>query len=334
MTCARRNLPDPARLVLVLCLAAIPAWGHGLLLVGVRLAEQHDGSVLLSWQAPLQAGPSGLRYELQGGCQVAAAMQVTADQQLWHVQQPWRCTHGLGGAVVVSRGPASAVAQGAVQVRYADGAAFTALLEPTSVGLRLPSRPRGMAVWWSYGVLGVRHILSGVDHLLFVAGLMLLVVRGGFLRPWRQLLATISGFTAGHSITLSLAALADIAPPAPPTEAAIALSILYLAHELALGIRVRRPWLLSSAFGLLHGFGFAGALAETGLPHGQRLTALVAFNGGVEAGQLVFVAMAWPLLLWGQHTRHASRFMQRLPIWVMGVLAGYWFTARSAWLWS
>ena len=141
MTCARRKPLDSARLVLVFCLAAIPAWGHGLLLVGVRLAEQHDGSVLLSWQAPLQAGPSALHYELKGACRATAMMQAMSDQALWRVQQPWRCAHGLGGALVVSRGPASAVAQGAVQVRYADGAAFTALLEPTSSGLRLPSRP-------------------------------------------------------------------------------------------------------------------------------------------------------------------------------------------------
>jgi hypothetical protein len=334
MICARSNHSNHAGLLLVLFLATTQAWGHGLLLVGVRLVEQRDGSVLLSWKAPLQAGPGALRYSLQGACRAAAEMQATAGQQAWRVQQAWRCVHGLGGVMVVSQGPASAVAQTALQVHYADGASHTALLGPTSAGLRLPRQPHGMEVWWFYGILGVRHILAGVDHLLFVAGLMLLVVRGCSPHPLKQLAGTISGFTVGHSMTLSLAALADVAPAPPPTEAAIALSILYLAHELASGTVVRRPWLLSSAFGLLHGFGFAGALAETGLPHGQRIAALLAFNGGVEAGQLMFLGLVWPLLLLWQRTWQSSFFMQRLPIWIMGVMAGYWFVTRSAWLWS
>src|SRR6202000_3047394 len=139
--------------------------------------------------------------------------------------------------------------------------------------------------------LGVAHILFGIDHLLFVTGLVLIV-----RRAWR-LAKTITGFTPAHRITLPLATLGFVSIPTPPVEATIALSIVFLARELVRaergegGLTVRQPWLVGLAFGLLHGFGFAGALSEVGLPRHDIPLALLLFNLGVEVGQLLFIAV-------------------------------------------
>ena len=140
-------------------------------------------------------------------------------------------------------------------------------------------------------MLGVEHILGGVDHLLFVLAL-LLIVRGG-----RRILLTVTAFTVAHSITLVAATLGWVRVPGPPVEAMIALSIVFVAAEIVQGLRgrpgltARAPWLVAFSFGLLHGFGFAGALAEVGLPQNAIPIALFAFNVGVELGQLIFVAL-------------------------------------------
>ncbi len=140
-------------------------------------------------------------------------------------------------------------------------------------------------------MLGVEHILGGVDHLLFVLAL-LLIVRGG-----RRILFTITAFTAAHSITLVAATLGWVRVPGPPVEAMIALSIVFVAAEIIhglrgrLGLTARAPWVVAFSFGLLHGFGFAGALAEVGLPQQAIPVALLTFNIGVEIGQLIFVAL-------------------------------------------
>ena len=146
-------------------------------------------------------------------------------------------------------------------------------------------------VAWSYLVLGVEHILGGVDHLLFVLAL-LLIVRGG-----KRILITVTAFTVAHSITLVAATLGWVHVPGPPVEAMIALSIVFVAAEIVRGLQgkpgltARAPWIVAFSFGLLHGFGFAGALAEVGLPQKAIPVALLTFNVGVELGQLIFVAL-------------------------------------------
>ena len=181
-----------------------------------------------------------------------------------------------------------------------------------------------------YATLGVAHILTGLDHLLFVAGLLLLA------RTPRRLVETVTAFTVGHSITLTLAVLDLVRVPVAPIELAIALSVFWLAVELARTPRrptlvQRRPSLLAGLFGLLHGLGFAAALQAVGLPSGDVPLALVAFNAGIEAGQLGFVAvcllaaaalrrlpLAWP------------RWARELPLYAMGSLAAFWCFERAA----
>src|SRR5258705_8701235 len=169
-----------------------------------------------------------------------------------------------------------------------DGEEIQAVLGPQRASLTVPAQPSRWQVVRDYVTLGVEHILSGPDHLLFVFGLLLLVSAS------RLLLQTITAFTLGHSLTLSAAALHAANVPSRPLEVLIALSVLTLAVELARDVEqptlLRRfPWAMAVAFGLLHGFGFAGALAEAGLPAGDIPLALLSFNAGIEIGQLAFV---------------------------------------------
>jgi hypothetical protein len=148
------------------------------------------------------------------------------------------------------------------------------------------------------------------------------------------LLKTITAFTLAHSLTLALAALGFVQMPQAPVEATIALSILFLARELARqngtrGVALRRPWIVAFAFGLLHGFGFASALAEVGLPTDDVPLALLLFNAGVEAGQLAFIAAVYPLVLLGRRwQRPGSRWVAALPVYAVGSVAGFWWLQR------
>ena len=189
-----------------------------------------------------------------------------------------------------------------------EGTVQTALLSARAPSFTVAVNPSPLQVFKTYVQLGVEHILTGVDHLLFVLCLILLV------RSIRKLLATVTAFTVAHSITLAAATLGLVNVPAAPVEATIALSIVFLASEL-LRAPTRRsaitqtyPWLVAFSFGLLHGLGFAGALAEIGLPHGEIPLALFSFNVGVELGQLAFIAAV--LLL--NHV--ARRLVQSSPI--------------------
>ena len=184
-------------------------------------------------------------------------------------------------------------------------------------------------------MLGVEHILVGIDHLLFVLAL-LFVVQGG----WR-LVQTITAFTIAHSLTLALATLGYVNMPSAPVEAAIALSIVFLCVEITHarqgrpGITFAYPWVVAFAFGLLHGLGFAGALSEIGLPPAEIPIALLFFNVGVELGHLMFVFVVLGVLALLQYgiglTRHSVQFhkVERVAVYVIGVLASYWLIERG-----
>lgn len=180
-----------------------------------------------------------------------------------------------------------------------------------------------------YLLLGVEHILLGIDHLLFVLGL-LLIVRG----PW-MLIKTVTAFTVAHSLTLALATLGLVEVPSRPVEAAIALSIVFLAVEILrarqgrIGLTHRFPWLIAFAFGLLHGLGFAGALAEIGLPAGEIPLALLFFNLGVEIGQLLFVAAVLSVR-WAARRLEVAwpAWVGSLPAYAIGSVASFWLIER------
>jgi hydrogenase/urease accessory protein HupE len=201
---------------------------------------------------------------------------------------------------------------------------------PTADGITLSTTPRWRDVVLSYLRSGISHIWSGYDHLLFVAGLLLLA------RTPRRILLGVTGFTLAHSVTLSLAALGIVSPPVEPTEAAIALSIVFLARELTLArqdtLAWRHPALVASSFGLLHGFGFAAALQENGLPRDHVATALLGFNLGVEIGQLLFIVAVIGLLRVAQRLTPAAvpdpARATSLGGYAVGTLSLYWLLER------
>ena len=243
----------------------------------------------------------------------------------------WRISRdgGLVGQEIRIDGLISGVSDVIVRVERKDGTSQMERLLPESPQFTVEAPAGTGEVAWSYLLLGVEHILGGVDHLLFVLAL-LLIVRGG-----KRILITVTAFTVAHSITLVAATLGWIHVPGPPVEAMIALSIVFVAAEIVRGLRgkpgltARAPWIVAFSFGLLHGFGFAGALAEVGLPQKAIPVALVTFNVGVELGQLIFVAVvvAVRALL--------ARLPARAPAWTpyfapyaIGSIAMFWVFER------
>ena len=218
-----------------------------------------------------------------------------------------------------------------VRIERKDGTSQVERLLPQSPQFTVKAATGTAEVAWSYLLLGIEHILGGIDHLLFVLAL-LLIVRGG-----KRILLTITAFTVAHSITLVSATMGWLHVPGPPVEAVIALSIVFVAAEIVRGLRgrpgltARAPWVVAFSFGLLHGLGFAGALAEVGLPQKAVPLALLTFNVGVEVGQLIFVAFAVG----------ARAMLARLPVaertwmsyatpYAIGGVAMFWVIERVA----
>ena len=203
-------------------------------------------------------------------------------------------------------------------------------LPPGSAAFVVEAPAGAMAVATTYFVLGVEHILLGLDPLLFVLALLLIVL------GWRQILATVTAFTVAHSITLVSAALGWIAVPFAPVEAIIALSIVFVAAEALHGAQGRpgrtakAPWVVAFSFGLLHGLGFASALSDIGLPEHAIPLALLAFNVGVEAGQVLFVAfiLAAAAGLSSLRLPGQTAFVARVVPYAIGILAAYWTIER------
>jgi len=239
------------------------------------------------------------------------------------------CTGGLAGSSVGIAGLDGGVTDVLLRYERADGTAQVLRLTPTSAAAVIKAQESFAEVAATYLLLGAEHILLGVDHLLFVLALLMIVA------GWRALIATVTAFTVAHSLTLAAATLGWVHVPQAPVEAVIALSIMFVCMEIVHWRQGRpsltreRPWLVAFAFGLLHGFGFAGALTELGLPEHAIPVALLFFNIGVELGQLLFVGAV--LLLW--------QLVRRLPLpeqgWVVpvygiGALAGFWTIERIA----
>ena len=260
--------------------------------------------------------PGGARLQQGSG---AAILRIALD-----------CEGGLRGQTVGVEGLAGSITDVLLRVVHADGVEETHLLRPTS-----PTAVIGGVTGWaritSYLRLGIQHILLGVDHLLFVLGLLLIVGNR------RTLVKTITAFTVAHSITLGIATLGYASAPILPLNAVIALSILFLGPEIVRARRggtsltIRHPWVVAFAFGLLHGFGFATGLTELGLPRQEIPLALFLFNVGVEIGQLGFVAL---VLLLERSFRVLEivwpRPVRAIPAYTVGTLGAFWFLQRTA----
>jgi hydrogenase/urease accessory protein HupE len=259
----------------------------------------------------------------------------------------WRaeCPGGLVGGTIRIDGLSATRTDVLARIEWSDGTTQSVRLTPDQTTFEAKAAPGALEVAKTYLVLGVEHILLGIDHLLFVLGLMFLVGN------WKQLLWTVTAFTVAHSITLAAATLGWVHVAQAPVEATIALSIVFVAAEIVHGahgerrLASRAPWLVAFVFGLLHGFGFAGALREVGLPQQDVPLALLFFNVGVEVGQLVFVAAVIAVfsvltrLLRGRgsdaHGPWQSEQLIRTPVaYVIGSIAAFWTVQRVAGFWA
>lgn len=303
----------------------------------LELRETGDGEYDVLWKVPVLGDDLRLAAYVvfPEATERLSEPRVVSTGGAWI--ERWRIRHdgGLVGQTVSIEGNAVGVTDVIARVERLDGTSQVERLQPGSPQFVVLAPAGTIEVAWSYLVLGVEHILAGIDHLLFVLAL-LLIVRGS----WR-IFATITAFTVAHSITLVAATLGWVHVPGPPVEAIIALSIVFVASEVVhglhgkAGLTARAPWVVAFSFGLLHGLGFAGALAEVGLPQKAIPVALLMFNVGVELGQLLFVAMVLSV------GAVLGRVMAVRPEWTtsavaygIGSVAAFWTLERVASFWS
>ena len=236
----------------------------------------------------------------------------------------WDPGGALRGQRVGVEGLAASLTDALVRVTLADGAVVTQVIKPAAPWLEIP---RGaVSSSGGYLLLGFEHILRGVDHLLFVLGLLVIVGR-----RWTMMLKTVTAFTVAHSLTLGAATLGWVRVPAEPLNAAIALSILFLGVEIArqrrggTSLTVERPWAAAFAFGLLHGLGFASGLSTLGLSTREIVAALLLFNVGVELGQLAFVALFLAVRRSLAALEVPARgWAEAIPCYLIGTAGAYW----------
>jgi hydrogenase/urease accessory protein HupE len=306
--------------VLTLCslgLLATSAGAHELSMADLQVREVARGEFVVHWGAGEKSAPAdSMRPVWPAHCRAEAAALHCGAQ-------------GLTGVMSI-QGVGDRFSAALVKITWLDGQSRVHTITAGQPSARLygsADDQRGLGeVAWAYTTLGVEHILSGVDHLLFVGALLFLV---GFRR---QLVWTISAFTAAHSLTLASAALGWLTLRSPPVEASIALSIVLVAGE-ALHTRQtlakRWPAVVAFLFGLVHGLGFAGALKDIGLPQQHLVAALLSFNLGVELGQLCAVGLV-ALVLWGLRTQRWVGALRTPALYSIGALAAYWSWQRVA----
>jgi len=319
--------------ILLMCvLAAASTVAHEVRPALLKISEVSDQKFLVSWKVPalgnrrlaiapeFAAGFSSSKERVSG-------FSSGASIQSWYI-----AGRELTDTDIVFTNLSSTMTDVLVQVSFQDGRYQTELVRPSAPVFHVSARDSHFKVFQSYMELGIEHILLGWDHLLFVLGMILLVTGK------RRLLWAVTGFTVAHSITLVLATLDIIHVPAPLVEAIIALSIVLLAVEVTkyrqTGVEtfaLRSPWIISIVIGLVHGLGFAGALSDFGLPVHARVTSLLAFNLGVEFGQLLFIVLLMFVAVFSKRLKLPFRQPIRFATtWLIGLFGAFWLVQRTA----
>lgn len=317
------------------------ASAHELKTATLKLQETGAEQVQASLLIPLvgEESPTTVVPQFDPRCHIEG--DVDASRTPDHILRHWRlrCHGGLDGSRIRFLGLDPRMPEALVIARFANGSRQTLAMDRHDPAGQLDASASTDSSLHRYFPIGIEHILLGPDHLLFVFGLMLVIASAGGSAG--QLLLAITAFTVAHSLTLGLALFGIWGLPPKPVEMLIAGSILLLALELAwrqrqpeapLSLTFRQPWLVAFAFGLFHGFGFAGALSAVGLPDTARGWALFYFNAGVEAGQLLFVLLTWKLMQRARLGWPLHNTRSRLTVCALGGLSAYWLLDRSA-LW-
>ena len=316
--------------LLVLCFLADASFAHRFAPSVLQIDQISDGRFSVAWKTPLEAAASLPPQPLfPQGCDNTSVSPWIIEGTGQRQQSILECQGAtLAGQAIAVRGLAANQTSVLLTINLHDGVGHQAVLTAEEPSFTVPTEPDPMQVVGRYSILGVEHIWGGIDHLLFVLGLVLLVVGG------RRLLITVTAFTVGHSITLAMVTLGWFTYPVALIEFLIALSIFVLALELSRpsghSVLWRKPWWLAGGFGLLHGMGFAGALAETGLPQTQLPLALLFFNIGIELGQLAFIAVLMLIARALQGTRWQQMpVLAQMPVLVLGVMSAQWCIERG-----
>lgn len=320
-------------MIFVLLIFSLPAHAHESQPGMLDLRQVAKDRYELIWRAPIYYGrPHPARLELPEHWEdvVASSERVLMDSQVFR-RVVSVGNGGVEGSVIRFPGLEATITDVFVRLNRLDGSTMTAVVRPSKPYARLRGERSLATTATDYIGLGFHHILQGVDHLLFVLGL-LLIVKGK-----KMLLKTVTAFTAAHSITLAIATLGYASAPLPPLNAVIALSILFLGPEIVRSWRgetsltIRFPWVVAFFFGLLHGFGFASGLTTTGMPKSELLPALLFFNVGVELGQLAFVFTALALVRsFKVLDVRWPRWAELAPGYAVGSLGAYWTVQRVA----
>ena len=321
-------------LLLMICDGfAGPAFAHELQPGSLELRQLTAQRFEVIWRAPIYYGkPHPAKMQLPEQWQTVGEPTVR--------QLPDSALHrrvvsvpggSIDGGVIRFIGLEATITDMFLRFVWLDGSETTAIARPSHPWVEIVAQRSAWQVAWDYTELGVDHILSGFDHLTFVLAL-LLIVSGA-----RRLLITVTAFTLAHSITLAAATLGVMWVPGPPIEATIALSILFLASELVkvnrgeFSLTAKFPWIVAFVFGLLHGFGFAGALSDVGLPQNEVPLALLMFNVGVEIGQLLFIAVSLVVIMaLSRLRREWPAWAQQIPAYAVGGIAAFWLIERIA----
>ncbi len=325
--------------IYIICLLAFcaglfgSAFAHELQPSSLEVRQLTQERYEVIWRAPVYYGkphPATLQLPEQWQTVGQPSVRQLPDSAL-HRRVVSVPNGDIAGSVIRFVGLESTITDVFVRFAWLDGAETTAIARPNHPWVDIVGKRSSWQVAGDYTVLGVDHILSGFDHLTFVLALLLLVSGA------KRLLITVTSFTLAHSITLAAATLGVMWVPGPPVEATIALSILFLASEL---VKVNRglpsltaqyPWIIAFVFGLLHGFGFAGALSDVGLPQHEVPLALLTFNIGVELGQLIFIAAVMAILMVIRKIRiEWPGWAHQVPAYGIGSIAAFWFIERLA----
>lgn len=298
----------------------------------IRLID--TGFYAILWKVPSdKSRPLAITAILPTNCEDREGVEPIWDGTAYVARWTTKCIGGLEGGVIDIGGLDRTRTDVLVRFDFTDGVGQTHRLTPGDTSFMVPTKPGSLEVVQTYLLLGFKHILSGVDHLVFVLALLLLV------NGIKRLIITVTAFTVAHSLTLAGATLDLVHLPAPPIEATIALSIMFIASEIINsrqgkpGLTEKYPWVVAFTFGLLHGFGFAGALAQIGLPQSSIPIALLFFNVGVELGQLFFIALMLAIIWLGGivvRRAHLPRpaWAWLVPPYAIGGVAAFWVFQR------